>query len=180
MLHFIILAAGEGKRALGSDNKLPKQFYQTKGFRPLEHILLSVNKNPLIDSITVVLNSKYYKKYNYLYNKYNKINKIIKGGSNRQESSIKALNSLVKNKKNYMKDIALLHDAARPFLEAKIIKQCIKNLEKYDGVFPAVDTDDTLRNKRDFIESVGVENDWASNYNLINSDIEWLQRELSI
>ena len=37
-----------------------------------------------------------------------------------------------------------------------------------------------LRNKRDFIESVGVENHWASNYKLINSDIEWLERELSI
>ena len=150
MIHFIILAAGEGKRALGSNNKLPKQFYQTKGFTPLEHILHSVNKNPLIDSITVVLSSKYYKKYNYLYNKYNKLNNIIKGGSNRQESSIKALNSLVKNKKNYMKDIVLLHDAARPFLEDKIINQCIKSLEKYDGVFPAVDIDDTLRNKKDF------------------------------
>ena len=36
-----------------------------------------------------------------------------------------------------------------------------------------------LRNKRDFIESVGGEA-WASGYNLINSDIEWLERELSI
>ena len=67
MIHFIILAAGEGKRALGSNNKLPKQFYQTKGFTPLEHILHSVNKNPLIDSITLVLSSKYYKKYNYFF-----------------------------------------------------------------------------------------------------------------
>ena len=37
-----------------------------------------------------------------------------------------------------------------------------------------------LRNKRDFIESVGVENHWASNYKLINSDIEWLERELMV
>ena len=36
-----------------------------------------------------------------------------------------------------------------------------------------------LRNKRDFIESIGGEA-WASGYNLINSDIEWLERELSI
>ena len=36
-----------------------------------------------------------------------------------------------------------------------------------------------LRDKRDFIESVGVENHWASNYKLINCDIEWLEEELS-
>ncbi len=150
MIHFVILAAGQGKRALSSKNKLPKQFYQTKGITPLEHILNSVNTNPLIDTITVVLSNEYYKKYDYLLNEYNKITKIVKGGSNRQESSFKALNNIVKTNKNYKNDFVLLHDAARPFLEDKIINQCIKNCKKYDGVFPSINIDDTLRNKKNF------------------------------
>ncbi|MEC9414663.1 MAG: 2-C-methyl-D-erythritol 2,4-cyclodiphosphate synthase [Pseudomonadota bacterium] len=150
MIHFVILAAGQGKRALSSKNKLPKQFYQTKGITPLEHILNSVNTNPLIDTITVVLSNEYYKKYDYLLNEYNKITKIVKGGSNRQESSFKALNNIVKTNKNYKNDFVLLHDAARPFLEDKIINQCIKNCNKYDGVFPSINIDDTLRNKKNF------------------------------
>mgnify|MGYP001106032646 FL=1 len=56
MKHFIILAGGEGKRALGRKNKLPKQFYNYANISPLEYLLSSINKHHLIDSITIVVN----------------------------------------------------------------------------------------------------------------------------
>ena len=59
--------------------------------------------------------------------------------------AIKSISKKIVKTKNY---IVLIHDAARPFLEDQIIKNCISQLKKYDGIFPALNMDDTLRNKK--------------------------------
>jgi len=80
--------------------------------------------------------------------KYHKLNSIINGGITRQQSAFIALKSIRKKREKTKNDIVLIHDAARPFLENQIIKNCISQLKKYDGVFPALNMDDTLRNKK--------------------------------
>ncbi len=147
MKHFIILAGGEGKRALGRKNKLPKQFYNYANISPLEYLLSSINKHHLIDSITIVVNKNYRKLVNDLPKKYKKIENIVNGGLSRHESSFKGLNSLFKKYNVTKNDIVLIHDAARPFVSKKLITNCLNKLESYDGVFPSLDIDDTLRKK---------------------------------
>ena len=61
MKHFIILAGGDGQRALGRKNKLPKQFYNYSNISPIEYLLSSINNNQLIDSVTIVVNKNYRK-----------------------------------------------------------------------------------------------------------------------
>ena len=148
MIHFIILAAGKSERFKKKKNKLSKQFFKVNGVSPLEHLMKSVSNNQLINSITLVINKGDRSEILGLKKKYHKLNTIINGGITRQQSAFIALKSIRKKRVKTKNDIVLIHDAARPFLEDQIIKNCISQLKKYDGVFPALNMDDTLRNKK--------------------------------
>ena len=110
--------------------------------------MTSVSNNPLINSITLVVNKDDKSEIAGFKKKYHKLNSIINGGITRQQSAFIALKSIRKKREKTKNDIVLIHDAARPFLENQIIKNCISQLKKYDGVFPALNMDDTLRNNK--------------------------------
>ena len=148
MIHFIILAAGKSERFKKKKSKFSKQFFKVNGISPLEHLMTSVSNNPLINSITLVVNKDDKSEIAGFKKKYHKLNSIINGGITRQQSAFIALKSIRKRRAKTKNDIVLIHDAARPFLENQIIKNCISQLKKYDGVFPALNMDDTLRNKK--------------------------------
>ena len=148
MIHFIILAAGKSERFKKKKSKFSKQFFKVNGVSPLDHLMTSVSNSPLIDSITLVINKDDRSEIVGFKKKYNKLNGIINGGITRQQSAFIALKSIRKKRVKTKNDIVLIHDAARPFLEKQIIKNCISQLKKYDGVFPALNMDDTLRNKK--------------------------------
>ena len=148
MIHFIILAAGKSERFKKKKSKFSKQFFKVNGISPLEHLMTSVSNNPLINSITLVVNKDDKSEIAGFKKKYHKLNSIINGGITRQQSAFIALKSIRKKREKTKNDIVLIHDAARPFLENQIIKNCISQLKKYDGVFPALNMDDTLRNNK--------------------------------
>ena len=148
MIHFIILAAGKSERFKKKKSKFSKQFFKVNGISPLEHLMTSVSNNPLINSITLVVNKDDKSEIAGFKRKYHKLNSIINGGITRQQSAFIALKSIRKKREKTKNDIVLIHDAARPFLENQIIKNCISQLKKYDGVFPALNMDDTLRNNK--------------------------------
>jgi len=148
MIHFIILAAGKSERFKKKKNKISKQFYKFRGISPLEHLITSVSNSPSINSITLVINKDDKEEIKGFKMKYPKLNTVVSGGNTRQKSVFIALKNIRKKRIKTRNDIVLIHDAARPFLENRIIENCISHLKKYDGVFPALNTDDTLRNKK--------------------------------
>ena len=148
MIHFIILAAGKSERFKKKKNKISKQFYKFRGISPLEHLITSVSNSPSINTITLVINKDDKEEIKGFKMKYPKLNTIVSGGNTRQKSVFIALKNIRKKRIKTRNDIVLIHDAARPFLENRIIENCILHLKKYDGVFPALNTDDTLRNKK--------------------------------
>ena len=148
MIHFIILAAGKSERLKKKKNKISKQFYKFRGISPLEHLITSVSNSPSINSITLVINKDDKDETKGFKMKYPKLNTVVSGGNTRQKSVFIALKNIRKKRIKTRNDIVLIHDAARPFLENRIIENCILHLKKYDGVFPALNTDDTLRNKK--------------------------------
>ena len=148
MIHFIILAAGKSERFKKKKNKISKQFYKFRGISPLEHLITSVSNSPSINSITLVINKDDKEETKGFKMKYPKLNTVVSGGNTRQKSVFIALKNIRKKRIKTRNDIVLIHDAARPFLENRIIENCILHLKKYDGVFPALNTDDTLRNKK--------------------------------
>ncbi len=148
MIHFIILAAGKSERFKKKKNKSSKLFFKVNGISPLEHLMKSVSNSPLINSITLVVNKDDKSEIAGFKKKYHKLDSVINGGITRQQSVFIALKNIRKKRVKTKNDIVLIHDAARPFLENQIIRNCISQLKKYDGVFPALKIDDTLRNKK--------------------------------
>ena len=116
---FVILAAGKGKRF---NKKIAKQFYNYKNKEIIEHSIEKSLNSKLFRKILIVTNNlNHFKK-----KKYPKQIKIIKGGKERSDSSLKSLKYI----KKYKPKNVFIHDAARPNFSIGLLKNIIKNLKK--------------------------------------------------
>lgn len=145
MIHFLVLAGGEGKRAQSENTNIPKQFNGSSGISPLKYLLRFLNSLNFIDTITVVIPKKNIQDYIEVSKNINKLRKFVIGGNSRQSSSYKGLENIVFEFGENEDDCVLIHDAARPIIEENIIKNCIEGLDKNDGTFPAIKVDDTIK-----------------------------------
>ncbi len=131
--YFIILAAGLGKRF---DNKKPKQYILYKNKELFEHSVEKAVKSKLFKKIILVVdNPKRIKK------KYPKNISIIKGGKERFDSSLIALRKI----KKYNPNNVLIHDGARPNFSIKLLNKLINNLKNYKSVIPVCKPKDSLK-----------------------------------
>ena len=128
---FILLAAGKGKRF--KSNTL-KQFHILNGKPLINHTIEKAIKSEIFKEIIVVTNSKIKKPKD-------KSIKVIKGGSERFESSKKAL-EYIKNKK--FKNV-YIHDAARPNFSIKLLKRLNRELNNNKAVVPYTNTDHSVK-----------------------------------
>lgn len=136
----LILASGEGAR-LGSD--IPKQYLPLGDKMMLEWSLYQFQNHAKIDDVYLVVNPAHKHLYGILPNTV----KIIEAaGASRQETVAQALKKLelleagIKN--------VLIHDSARPFVDAKIIDNVLDELGwGTKACYPAIDCVDTVRDK---------------------------------
>lgn len=133
----LVVAAGSGIR-LGGD--LPKQFLPLAGKPLLRHCLETFAKHPRIDGIKVVINETYRALYDTAVAGLVLLPPAI-GGATRQESVRNGLESLASE----APDLVLIHDAARPFIDAPTIDRTIDALAIHDGALVAVAVVDTLK-----------------------------------
>ena len=134
---FIILAAGESKRF--KSNK-PKPYYLYRGKPLFLHSIDRAKESSKFKKIVLVINKKHKK---FLRNSRLKNVKIISGGKNRSESSLKALKSIINNKISKV----LIHDAARPNFSLKLISDLLKGLKKNKCVVPILKTSNSVKLK---------------------------------
>lgn len=135
----IILAAGRGSR-MGKD--INKQFLEIDKKPILFYALKTFSENRFIDEIVVVASeneieyceTKIIEKYNI-----KKVLKVVKGGSERQQSVLNGLKAVNEC------DIVLIHDGARPFIDNEIIEDGIKYCKLYDGASCGVTPKDTIK-----------------------------------
>ena len=132
---FIILASGQSKRF---KSKKLKQFSIYNNKQLYEHSLDKALNSKLFKYIVLVVNN-----IKYIDKKYPKSVKIIKGGKERSDSSLIALNYIKKFKPNNI----LIHDAARPNFSNKLIKKLIHLLKKHNAVIPAIRSKDSIKYK---------------------------------
>ncbi len=134
--YFVILAAGKSKRF---HKNIVKQFYKYKNKEIVDHSVEKSIQSNLFKKIIIVTNNlNHFKK-----KKYPKIIKIIKGGKERSDSSLKALKYLKKyNPKN-----VYIHDAARPNFSKNLLKKITKNLYKNKAVIPVLTSTDSIKYK---------------------------------
>ncbi len=138
----IILAGGSGNRF---EADVPKQFCLLNGRMVIEHSVATFRASGLFAKIIVVLSSE------WLHDPRAAIGDInIVGGATRNESTWAALQACDADT-----DLVLIHDAARPFVTAKILADCVEALQTHDAVDVCIPADDTIvRVENGFIESI--------------------------
>ena len=144
MISAIILAGGKGKRMGAS---VSKQFIELKGKPIIYYTIKKFEEKHNLDNIVVVLppdEVSYFKEE--ILKKYSlKIDKIVLGGTERQDSVYNALKSIADTET----DIVLIHDGARPFISNRIINDGIKYANEYGAAAPGVMPKDTIKVKNE-------------------------------
>ena len=130
---FIILAAGQSKRFKSIKFK---QYAIYKNKPIFEHSLDKIIESKLFKHLILVTNKKIPVK-----KKYSKKIKIIIGGKERSDSSLKA----IKFAKRYNIKNILIHDAARPNFTINLVKKILFNLKKNKAVIPYINSTDAIK-----------------------------------
>lgn len=133
----LVVAAGRGRR-LGGD--IPKQYLDLAGRPVLRHTLAALATNPQIAAVRTVIHPDDRDLYAGAAHGL-AILDPVSGGDTRQDSVRLGLESLVR----LTPDMVLIHDAARPFVDAGIIGRVVAALGAQPGAIPAIPVADTLK-----------------------------------
>ncbi|MCR4965235.1 MAG: 2-C-methyl-D-erythritol 4-phosphate cytidylyltransferase [Bacteroidales bacterium] len=135
----VILAGGSGRR-FGSPE--PKQFMPLRAKTVLEYSVDAFELHPRIDEIAVVVHPDYMDKVEEMVrvNHWQKVKRILQGGAERYESTLSAIRSYTDKPSCNM----IFHDAARPFVSARIISDVVAALQDHEAVDVAIPVTDTI------------------------------------
>ncbi|MBW8309269.1 MAG: 2-C-methyl-D-erythritol 4-phosphate cytidylyltransferase [Candidatus Paracaedibacteraceae bacterium] len=132
----LIVAAGTGTR-FGSP--LPKQYIDLDS-KPLLRHSIDVFLRMGITNVVAVIHPDHADFYAQAIKGLDILDPVM-GGSTRAESTLAGLNAL----KNLAPDYVLVHDAARPFVDSRLIEQVLDGLTKAAGCIPAIAVTDTIK-----------------------------------
>lgn len=133
----LIVAGGKGDRF---GEPIPKQYQLLNGQPILRHTVQAFVAHPLIDEVRVVINPDHQDAYNQAVEGLSLLDAVY-GGEERQDSVRHGLESL----EGYAPKQVLIHDAARPFINASLISRVLDALEETAAVVPALPIADTLK-----------------------------------
>lgn len=134
----VVLAGGIGVRVgLG----IPKQLIKIAGKAIVEHTLETLDASPLIDEVIIMMNAGSLAELDHLLHndRFDKLTRILPGGHTRNDTTQLAIAALDGDDTK-----VLFHDAVRPFIDQRIIEDCVRALERYDAVDTAIASADTI------------------------------------
>jgi 2-C-methyl-D-erythritol 4-phosphate cytidylyltransferase/2-C-methyl-D-erythritol 2,4-cyclodiphosphate synthase len=141
----LIVAAGRGRRAAG-DGAVPKQYWPLGGVPMLARSIGVFVEHRSVDEIVVVVHGDDAKLYQEAAAPYaTRLRAPVLGGAMRQDSVRAGLEALAATKPTKV----LIHDAARPFVDAVLIDRVISCLATYDAVLPSLPVTDTIKRAND-------------------------------
>ncbi|HMK41675.1 MAG TPA: bifunctional 2-C-methyl-D-erythritol 4-phosphate cytidylyltransferase/2-C-methyl-D-erythritol 2,4-cyclodiphosphate synthase [Methyloceanibacter sp.] len=137
----LIVAAGRGARA-ASESGRPKQYCSIGRVPMLERTIGAFASHPLINDILVVIHPDDTALYETASRPFAaRLLPVVPGGARRQDSVRAGLEALAKEAPSSV----LIHDAARPFVDAPLITRVIDSLETHEGALPCLPVTDTLK-----------------------------------
>jgi 2-C-methyl-D-erythritol 4-phosphate cytidylyltransferase/2-C-methyl-D-erythritol 2,4-cyclodiphosphate synthase len=142
----LVVAAGSGQR-FGGD--LPKQYQALAGKPMLRHSLETFAAHPDIAGVMVAIHPAQRDLYDAAAAGIAKLLPPVGGGATRQGSVLNGLERLAAEQPDYV----LIHDAARPLIDAGTISRTIEALAQHPAILVAVPVVDTI--KRGAGERVG-------------------------
>ena len=145
----VVLGGGVGQR-LGAG--MPKQLLTLGGQTLVERCVAAFDQAPGVDEILVVMAPGYTAQVKAMLaaGGYRKVTDVIEGGATRPDSTRVALAAIASPGEGGSWDQAggdcgvLLHDAARPLVDQRIIADCVASLEVHEAAGVAVPTSDTI------------------------------------
>jgi 2-C-methyl-D-erythritol 4-phosphate cytidylyltransferase len=137
----VVLGGGVGQR-LGAG--MPKQLLRLAGRTLIEHCVAAFEQAPGIDEILVVMAGGYTGQAEEVLadGGYRKVSAVIEGGVTRPDSVRAALAAIARAQPGEAG--VLLHDAARPLVDGRIIADCVASLRVHDAAGVAVPASDTM------------------------------------
>ena len=134
----VVLGGGVGQR-MGAG--MPKQLLTLGGRTLVERCVAAFDQAPGIDEILVVMPSGYTGQVKAMLTDagYRKVTAVIEGGVTRPDSARAALAAIAPGEAG-----VLLHDAARPLVDQRIIADCVAALRVHDAAGVAVPASDTM------------------------------------
>lgn len=133
----VILAGGVGAR-LGLS--VPKQMVKIAGKTILEHTVAAFNDSPEIDEFIVMITPGWSEQVaTMLGSQYSKLSRILDGGTSRNETTRRVLDALGTEDSK-----VILHDAVRPLVDGRIIRECVLALDHFDAVDVVIPSSDTI------------------------------------
>jgi 2-C-methyl-D-erythritol 4-phosphate cytidylyltransferase len=137
----VVLGGGTGQR-IGA--ALPKQLLRLGGRTLLEHCVAAFEQAPGVDEILVVMAGDYVEQARDLLAGFGKLTGVIAGGAARADSTRVALAAVAAAGGDPADCGVLLHDAARPLVDQRIIADCVAALEVHEAAGVAVPASDTM------------------------------------
>jgi 2-C-methyl-D-erythritol 4-phosphate cytidylyltransferase len=134
----VILAGGTGTRVgLG----IPKQLLKVAGKPIIEHTVAVFEAAPEIDEILVLMAPGHVDEVKLLLDRagFRKVTAVIEGGETRNATTRLALNAIGPGDCNI-----LFHDAVRPLVSGRIVRECVNALWTHAAVDVAIPSADTI------------------------------------
>ncbi|MBV9292866.1 MAG: 2-C-methyl-D-erythritol 4-phosphate cytidylyltransferase, partial [Frankiales bacterium] len=134
----VVLAGGVGTRV---GLAVPKQLLKIAGKPIIEHTLAVFEASAEVDDVLVLMTPDYVKDVKAIVEArgFRKVRGVIDGGVTRNDSTRRALEALGTEECN-----VLFHDAVRPLLTQRIIRECVNALRRYEAVDVAIPSADTI------------------------------------
>jgi 2-C-methyl-D-erythritol 4-phosphate cytidylyltransferase len=135
----VVLAAGSGSR-FGSAS--PKQLRLLAGRNLIEHCAVAFDRAPGVDQVLVVTAAEIEEQVRRELAGVGKVAAVIPGGASRTDSTRLAL--------GWLEGVApadtkvLIHDAARPLIDQRIIADCVTALDRWQAISVVVPSSDTI------------------------------------
>jgi 2-C-methyl-D-erythritol 4-phosphate cytidylyltransferase len=135
----VVLGGGMGQRVGAA---LPKQLLRLGGKTLVEHCVAAFEQAPGVDEILVVMAAGYVEQVRGMLAEggFSKVTGVIAGGVARSDSTRVALAAIAGPGDCGV----LLHDAARPLVDQRIIADCVAALAEHDAAGVAVPASDTM------------------------------------
>jgi 2-C-methyl-D-erythritol 4-phosphate cytidylyltransferase len=133
-----VLAGGVGTRVGLS---IPKQLLKIAGKTVIEHTLSVFEAAAEVDEVVVLMTPGYVDDVNAIVSArgFRKVTAVIEGGETRNDSTRNALAHLGDEECN-----VLFHDAVRPLVSQRIIRECVNALRTYEAVDVGIPSADTI------------------------------------
>jgi len=153
----LIVAAGRGHRIGGSR---PKQYEIVGGEALLRHTIKRFARHNGVNIVRVVIHGDDIALYRQAVDGLDRLGEPVIGGASRQESVLNGLEALSFD----APERVLIHDGARPFVDAATISRVLSALDSHDGAIAATPVTDTIKRTEADRIAATVERDglWAA------------------